>query len=100
MFQQVVAKSSADAVFDQVCEQIVGGGLEPGATLPGERELASQLNVSRSVVREALQRLAQAGLAEICQGGATRSTMPRAARAASIASRRSSPMRKPASAAC
>ena len=72
MFQQVVAKSSADAVFDQVCEQIVGGGLEPGATLPGERELASQLNVSRSVVREALQRLAQAGLVEIRQGGATR----------------------------
>lgn len=72
MFSQVVAKSSADAVFDQVCDQIVGGRLEPGATLPGERELASQLNVSRSVVREALGRLAQAGLVEIRQGEATR----------------------------
>ncbi len=72
MFTEVATKSSADAVFDQVCEQIVGGDLEPGATLPGERELASQLRVSRSVVREALQRLAQAGLVEIRQGGATR----------------------------
>lgn len=72
MFQEVVAKSSADAVFDQVCDQIVGGGLAPGTTLPGERELAAQLNVSRSVVREALGRLAQAGLVEIRQGGATR----------------------------
>lgn len=72
MFNQVATKSSADAVFDQVCEQIVGGDLAPGATLPGERELANQLNVSRSVVREALGRLAQAGLVEIRQGGATR----------------------------
>lgn len=72
MFNEVSTKSSADAVFDQVCEQIVGGDLEPGATLPGERELANQLSVSRSVVREALQRLAQAGLVEIRQGGATR----------------------------
>ena len=72
MFSEVTTKRSADAVFDQVCEQIVGGGLEPGSTLPGERELSAQLNVSRSVVREALQRLAQAGLIEIRHGGSTR----------------------------
>jgi DNA-binding FadR family transcriptional regulator len=72
MFTEVSTKSSADAVFDQVCDQIVGGALSPGASLPGERELAAQLRVSRSVVREALQRLAQAGLVEIRQGGATR----------------------------
>lgn len=72
MFTAVTTKSSADIVFDQVADQIVGGDLEPGVALPGERELAAQLQVSRSVVREALQRLAQAGLVEIRQGGATR----------------------------
>lgn len=72
MFNQVSTKSNADAVFDQVWGQIVAGELAPGATLPGERELAAQLSVSRSVVREALQRLAQAGLVEIRQGGSTR----------------------------
>lgn len=72
MFSAVTTKSSADAVFDQVVGEIVGGSLAPGSTLPGERELASQLAVSRSVVREALQRLSQSGLIEIRQGGATR----------------------------
>ena len=72
MFSEVTTRRSADAVFDQVCEQIVDGSLEPGTTLPAERELAAQLNVSRSVVREALQRLAQAGLVEIRHGGSTR----------------------------
>ena len=72
MFSEVTTRRSADAVFDQVAGHIVGGELEPGTALPGERELATQLNVSRSVVREALQRLAQAGFVEIRQGGATR----------------------------
>lgn len=71
MFSVINTKSSADAVFDQVADEIVRGSLTPGSKLPGERELASQLAVSRSVVREALQRLAQAGLIEIRQGGAT-----------------------------
>lgn len=71
MFNAVNTKSSADAVFDQVADEIVRGALTPGSKLPGERELASQLAVSRPVVREALQRLAQAGLIEIRQGGAT-----------------------------
>lgn len=72
MFTAVTSKSSADIVFDQVADQIVGGQLAPGEALPGERELAAQLQVSRTVVREALKRLAQAGLVEIKQGGSTR----------------------------
>lgn len=35
--------------------------LEPGDRLPGEKELARQLDVSRSTVREALARLAEKG---------------------------------------
>lgn len=72
MFTAVSNKSSADAVYDQVADEIFAGTLSPGTRLPGERELANQLAVSRSVVREALQRLAHSGLVEVRQGGATR----------------------------
>ena len=54
MFSEVTTRRSADAVFDQVASHIVGGELEPGTALPANVELATQLNVSRSVVREAL----------------------------------------------
>ncbi len=72
MFTEIAPQRTADAVFEQVRDQIVGGTLVAGAALPGERELSAQLGVSRGVVREALQRLSQAGLIDIRHGGATR----------------------------
>jgi len=42
------------------------------ATLPGERELARQLGVTRSTLREALQRLQRDGWVDIQQGKPTR----------------------------
>ena len=51
MFNEVAPQRTADAVFDQVRDQIVGGALVAGEALPGERELAAQLGVSRGVVR-------------------------------------------------
>ncbi|NQU36454.1 MAG: FadR family transcriptional regulator [Actinobacteria bacterium] len=72
MFTEVQPQRTADAVFDQVRSQIVAGTLNAGDPLPGERALSAQLNVSRGVVREALQRLAQAGLVDIRHGGSTR----------------------------
>ncbi len=58
-------------MFDQLVEEVVGGTLGTGAPLPSERRLAELLGVSRPAVREALQRLAQAGLVEVRQGDAT-----------------------------
>jgi GntR family negative regulator for fad regulon and positive regulator of fabA len=43
----------------------------PGSTLPGERELASQLGVTRPTLREALQRLERDGWLDIQQGKPT-----------------------------
>jgi GntR family negative regulator for fad regulon and positive regulator of fabA len=43
-----------------------------GTTLPGERELANQLGVTRPTLREALQRLARDGWITIHQGKPTR----------------------------
>jgi DNA-binding FadR family transcriptional regulator len=72
MFKPVEKKSLADAVFEQLRDQIVSGRMEPGEALPAERVLSEQLDVNRGAVREALKRLEQARLVSIRQGGATR----------------------------
>lgn len=64
-------RSVPDAVFDQLVAGIVAGELPPGDALPSERALAEALGVSRPAVREALGRLAHAGLVEIRQGEST-----------------------------
>lgn len=43
-------------------ERITGGALKPGERLPAELELARQLGVHRSTIREALRELESAGL--------------------------------------
>jgi GntR family transcriptional repressor for pyruvate dehydrogenase complex len=60
-----------DDVFDQLLGEVVEGGLAAGDALPSERQLAELLGVSRPAVREALQRLSQAGLVEVRHGGST-----------------------------
>ncbi|AKJ67193.1 GntR family transcriptional regulator [Pandoraea thiooxydans] len=52
----------SDAVYDQLEKMIAEGTLEPGETLPSERDLAQQLGVSRPSLREALLKLASRGL--------------------------------------
>ncbi|MCW2822182.1 MAG: FadR family transcriptional regulator [Marmoricola sp.] len=58
-------------VFDQLLAEVVDGELAPGDSLPSERRLAEVLGVSRPAVREALQRLSQAGLVDVRHGGST-----------------------------
>jgi DNA-binding FadR family transcriptional regulator len=67
----VARRSACDEVFDQLAGNIVRGGLAAGESLLSERRLAEVLGVSRPIVREALQRLASAGLVEVRQGGST-----------------------------
>jgi DNA-binding FadR family transcriptional regulator len=45
--------------------RIVGGGWPPGTPLPNEDELAAELRVSRTVVREAIKALQAKGLLEV-----------------------------------
>jgi GntR family transcriptional regulator, transcriptional repressor for pyruvate dehydrogenase complex len=61
----------SDQVFEQILADVVAGEFAPGAALPSERRLAEVLGVSRPAVREAIQRVAQAGLVEVRQGDAT-----------------------------
>ncbi|MFE3318547.1 FadR/GntR family transcriptional regulator [Nocardia sp. NPDC059195] len=67
----VVKRSVSGDVFEQIAAEVLGGELAAGSTLPGERQLAEALGVSRPAVREALQRLAAAGLVAVRQGEAT-----------------------------
>jgi GntR family negative regulator for fad regulon and positive regulator of fabA len=50
---------------------IMDGTYPPGSTLPGERDLAAQLGVTRPTLRETLQRLACEGWLTIQQGKPT-----------------------------
>lgn len=45
-------------------QSILSGALQPGTPLPGEQELASQFEVNRSTVREAIRLLEQEGMVE------------------------------------
>ncbi|MFF7795717.1 FCD domain-containing protein [Streptomyces sp. NPDC007991] len=58
----------ADQVAATLSEEIESGRLAEGDRLPTEVELVKQLGVSRTVVREALSRLRNAGLIEPRQG--------------------------------
>lgn len=62
----------SDAVFTQLVDEILSGRWPADGPAPSERDLASELEVNRHSVREALKRLQQAGLLEITHGGATR----------------------------
>ncbi len=63
-------RSTTLSVFDHLLEQIVSGELEAG-TVIREKALCAELEVSRTVVREALARLAQLNVIRMKQGGDT-----------------------------
>lgn len=58
-------------VFGALREHLLSGQVQPGDKLLSERELSSQLGVSRPVLREALRALAMLGVVEIRQGAGT-----------------------------
>ena len=62
----------AELTENRLVEAILEGLFPIGSTLPGERELAVQLKVTRPTLREALQRLGRDGWLEIRQGKPTR----------------------------
>jgi GntR family transcriptional regulator, transcriptional repressor for pyruvate dehydrogenase complex len=63
--------SLSDAVTDSVIAQIREGKYRAGDRLPTERDLAEQLGVGRTSVREGLRFLEKLGILEIRQGTGT-----------------------------
>lgn len=70
--QPEAARRVSDWVAEQLLQRIAKGDLVPGQRLPGERQMAEQLGVSRVSVRAALQRLKTQGFLTAVQGGGTR----------------------------
>ncbi len=62
----------SDRVTAAILKKIASGEVGPGQSLPAERKLASELNVSRVSVRAALQSLKAQGFLTSVQGGGTR----------------------------
>ncbi|MGE0283148.1 MAG: FadR/GntR family transcriptional regulator [Rhizobiaceae bacterium] len=68
-FEPLTRKPAAERVADRMLELIRSGNLQAGDKLPTENELASAMQVSRPVVREALRGLSILGVVESRQGG-------------------------------
>lgn len=62
----------AEIAEQRLLEAILSGHFAVNTTLPGERELAAQIGVTRPTLREALQRLARDGWLDIQHGKPTR----------------------------
>ena len=60
--QENVKEKPYQLVIDHVRGEILHGNLKPGDRLPGERELAEQLGISRNSVREGLRILENMGV--------------------------------------
>jgi len=71
LLKPIKPKRITDQVFDQIRELIFRRQLQPGQQLMPERELAAALDVSRTTVREAINKLVALGLLEHKQGQGT-----------------------------
>ncbi|NUA28456.1 FadR/GntR family transcriptional regulator [Cupriavidus basilensis] len=68
LLQAVSAQRLYRLIADQIAKKISAGEFAPGERLPAERELAEQLNVARSTLREALIALEIGGYIEVRVG--------------------------------
>jgi len=67
-FRPVQARRISDEIGEQIRQKLLTEQLKPGDKLPAERELALQLGVSRSTMREAIRSLEMAGLLTMQKG--------------------------------
>jgi GntR family transcriptional repressor for pyruvate dehydrogenase complex len=67
-FRPIKLQKAADAVVAVLADAIRGGLYEPGDLLPSERNLAGQLQVSRNVLREAIDVLRREGILSVKRG--------------------------------
>jgi GntR family transcriptional repressor for pyruvate dehydrogenase complex/GntR family galactonate operon transcriptional repressor len=73
-FDSLTSQTLSKRISRELLTSILRGEIASGDALPSEDELASQFDVSRPVVREAVKELAVLGLVESRQGRSTRVT--------------------------
>lgn len=71
MYRVVRTSRLYEQIVRQIEQSVLKGTLKTGDQLPSERELAQQLRVSRTAVREAVKALCQKGLVEVHSGQGT-----------------------------
>jgi len=71
-----MSMSRADEVTRQLRERIVDGRIAAGERLPSEPALGEEFGASRTVIREALQRLQSAGLVRTRRGAGSYALTP------------------------
>ena len=71
VFQSIQQPSVVDQIIEMVKSALINGELTPGEQLPSEPELARQLGVGRSAVREALKVLQAIGVVVSIRGSGT-----------------------------
>jgi GntR family transcriptional regulator, transcriptional repressor for pyruvate dehydrogenase complex len=69
-FSPIETESAVDAVVDQIIDRIRSGELPDGTVLPGERQLAVAMSVSRRTIRSAIEVLEDAGVVQVSPGPA------------------------------
>ena len=72
MRRGIEKRTVTEMIGDKLESLIASGVLQAGDELPGERELASALSVSRQTIRNAVQGLAARGIVDVSQGSRTR----------------------------
>jgi GntR family transcriptional repressor for pyruvate dehydrogenase complex len=70
-FETIKKASAPQMVAEQILKKIEAGQLPPGSLLPAQRDLAQQLGVGRSSIREAINALVVLGYLEVIQGKGT-----------------------------
>ena len=68
LFRPVRTRRTVENVVAQIVEHIKDGELDEGDALPGERQLATQMEVSRRTIRQAIGVLAEAGVLSVQPG--------------------------------
>ena len=78
VFEPVTSPSAFEETVERLGTAIRLGLLPPGTRLPSERDLAAELEISRSTLRQALTALVQSGLLHSLRGrgGSTQPIMP------------------------
>lgn len=70
-FQKLKSPKMSEAVASQIIRMIEAGTLKPGTKLPTEQELISSFGISRTALREGMQRLLMINAIEIRPGVGT-----------------------------
>jgi len=68
---EIQRTSIPEAVTDSILNMIATGELQPGASLPPQRQLAAEMGIGMSSLREGLRSLTAAGILEVRPGKGT-----------------------------